>query len=112
MGKLNKAQQKKRDFRKSKKWLNFRKKKMNDQKGIDPITGCKLTGRWNCHHKNLNEEEYENIEQEENFIAINRTTHDAIHWILRYVKKYKDLRALNNFYDEIVRESKLNGYID
>ena len=109
---MNDIQKKKRNFRNSKKWKEFRKKKMLEQKNLDPITETKLSGRFALHHKNLNAENYEDISKEDDFIAILKETHDSIHWMLRYIKKYKDLRVLDNFYNEVVNEAKRNGFID
>ena len=39
---MNDSQKKKRNFRQSKKWRDFRHKKNVEQKGIDPITKKKL----------------------------------------------------------------------
>lgn len=109
---MNNVQKKKRSFRDSKKWKDFRKKKMLEQNNLDFITKCKLNGRWNLHHKNLNEDEYENLDNDDNFVALNKTTHDVIHWCLRYVKKNRDMSVIYNLYQEVMKESILNGYIN
>lgn len=111
MAKLSEKQKAKRNFRNSKAWKNFRHEKNVEQKGLDPITGCKLTKTGNVHHKILDEDKYKDISDKDNFIMINSSTHDTIHWCLRYIKKYGDLRVLDALYKEVVEESIMNGFI-
>lgn len=110
--KLTKAQKDKRSFRASSVWRDFRHKKNVEQGGLDFVTLKKLTKAFHCHHCDLNAEEYSNLENEGNFIAVNPETHKCLHWMLRYIKSYKSLEILDRFYAEVVRESKLNNYID
>ena len=84
---MNESQKKKRNFRSTKKWKTFRHKKYVEQKGIDPITKRKLYKGSNLHHRNLNNSDYENIDNEEDFILLNRQTHDCLHWLYRYYKE-------------------------
>ena len=84
---MNEAQKKKRNFRGSKKWKDFRHRKNVEQKGIDPITKKRLCKGCNLHHRNLSASEYENLENEEDFVLLNRQTHDSLHWIFRYYEK-------------------------
>lgn len=83
---MNDSQKKKRNFRQSKKWRDFRHKKNVEQKGIDPITKKKLCKGANLHHRNLNTDEYENIENTDDFVMLNHATHECLHWIYRYYK--------------------------
>lgn len=83
---MNESQKKKRNFRASKKWKDFRHKKNVEQKGIDPVTKKKLRKGCNLHHRNLKEEDYENITNEEDFVLLNKATHDFLHEIYRYYK--------------------------
>ena len=83
---MNNSQKKKRNFRASKKWRELRHKMNVKQKGIDPITKKKLIKGCNLHHRNLSADEYENIDNEEDFIMMNHATHEALHWIYRYWK--------------------------
>lgn len=88
---MNDSQKKKRNFRQSKKWRDFRHKKNVEQKGIDPITKKKLCKGSNLHHRNLNADEYENIENTDDFVMMNHATHEALHWIYRYYKTDKEI---------------------
>jgi len=109
---LTKAAKDKRSFRQSSMWKNFRKKKYDEQGGKDWITLKPLTKAFHCHHCDLNADEYSNLENEGNFIAVGKSTHETIHWCLRYVKAYHTMEVLDRLYAEIEREAKLNGYID
>lgn len=63
--------------RKTKEWKEFRKHLIEKQK-IDPITKKKLTKGCNVHHMDLNVEHYGNL-IDENFVVLNRNSHDLIH---------------------------------
>lgn len=72
-------QKDKQKFRASKKWKDFRDKKRKEQK-IDPVTGAKLTRMANLHHCNLDESQYEDISNEDNFVFLNQATHKVVHF--------------------------------
>lgn len=110
--KLTKAAKDKRSFRASSKWKDFRKRKYDIQGGKDWITLKPLTKAFHCHHGNLNADEYENLENEGDFIALNKSTHETLHWCLRYVRAYHSLEVMDRLYEEVKREAVLNGYID
>lgn len=84
---MNESQKKKRNFRSSKKWKLFRHKKNVEQHGLDPITKKKLCKGCNLHHRNLSEDDYENLDNEDDFVMLNKQTHDSLHWLYRYWKK-------------------------
>lgn len=108
---MNKSQTKKSKFRGSKEWKAFRLRKRKEQNNIDPITGSKLPKGAHLHHKDLNEDEYENIDNPDNFILLLPTTHKWIHWGLTQIKKTGDLSVINKYVKELKREAKLNGFI-
>lgn len=89
MSKMSKLQKAKRSFRASKAWKLFRHKINVKQKGIDPITGAKLTKGCNLHHRHItsDEEEYGDISNEEDFVMFNSMTHKALHWLYKYYQK-------------------------
>ena len=68
-------------FRTTKEWKEFRKMIILEQK-VDPITGSKLTKMANCHHLDMNAENYQNLIRD-NFIALNPKSHDVIHFLFR-----------------------------
>lgn len=111
---LNKTQKMKRDWRKSKAWKDFRHEMNVRQKGIDPITGRKLTKGSNLHHKILtsDEEVYTDISDPDKYIMLNKTSHDVIHFCLRYVKMTHDMSIIDRLYKEVEAEAILNGFID
>lgn len=84
---MNATQKKKRNFRQSKEWKDFRHQKNVEQKGIDPITKKKLYKGANLHHRNLSEDEYENLSNSSDFVMLNHQTHECLHWIYRYYEK-------------------------
>ena len=75
---MNHQKEKKR-FRDTKQWKEFRRRKIEEQK-TDPVTGQKLSGRCNLHHLDLNDEHYSDISHEDNFICLNKFSHDAVHF--------------------------------
>lgn len=88
---MNNSQKKKRNFRASKKWKEFRHKIYIKQKGIDPITRKKLIKGCNLHHRNLSEDEYENITDDNDFVMLNKQTHEFCHWLHKYWKNDPDI---------------------
>ena len=68
-------------FRATKEWKEFRKMIIIEQK-VDLITGSKLTKMANCHHLDLNEENYQNLNRD-NFIALNPKSHEVIHFLFK-----------------------------
>lgn len=72
-------QSKKTKFRATKKWKEFRNH-MRELQKTDPVTGQKLSKLFNLHHLDLNEEHYEDISNEDNFICLNQKTHACVHF--------------------------------
>ena len=87
---MNKAQKSKRNFRNSKAWRTFRHEMNIKQKGIDPITGAKLTKGCNLHHRYITagEDDYKDISNEDDFVMLNSMTHKMLHWTFTYYKKF------------------------
>ena len=81
-----KAKDVKAKFRQSKEWKEFRKRIFNKQDGKDIITGKKLYKGYNVHHLDMSAENYDQL-IEENFIAVNKQTHETIHALFRYYQK-------------------------
>ena len=72
-------QKAKQKFRSTKKWKDFKSELRKKQK-VDPVTGAKLTRMANCHHKDLDESHYEDLSNEDNFVFLNKMTHDVVHF--------------------------------
>lgn len=110
--KLTKEQKDKRSFRASQKWKDFRHFKNIEQGGLDPITGAKLGKTAHLHHKDLNAEEYQNLDDESKFIMLQYNTHKVVHWCLTYIRKYHSMEVIDRLYEEVKREGVLNGFIE
>jgi len=83
---MNETQKAKKKFRQTKEWKNFRKLMFSQSGKVDRITLKPLRKGWQLHHLNLDETQYANL-REENFICVNRQTHETIHWLFRYYLK-------------------------
>lgn len=82
---MNEAQRRKRNFRARKVWKLFKLRKKKECGGKDLITLSKLGKRWELHHEDLREENYEVLN--DNFLPCNNQTHEMIHWLYRYYVK-------------------------
>lgn len=92
MGKRKASSQSwKTKFRASSIWKKWRHRIFVKDKGIDYITGKKLYAGCNCHHMDLREENYKNLEDENRFIMLNKKSHEFIHWLFTYWTKDKDI---------------------
>ena len=80
----------KAEFRKTKEWREFRKRIFDKQEGKDVITGKKLYKGYNVHHLDMSADNYDKL-IEENFIAVNKNTHETLHFLFRYYKNDKDV---------------------
>lgn len=75
----------KKRFRATKCWKEFRESIRKKIK-FDFLTGKKLTGKWELHHLDLNQENYQVLD-EENFIPLNSRSHSTIHFLYTYYLK-------------------------
>ena len=100
-----KAKDIKAKFRASKEWREFRKRIFDKQNGKDIITGKKLYRGYNVHHLDMSADNYDKL-IEENFIAVNKNTHEALHFLFRYYKNDKDI--LNRIKQVLEKMTELN----
>ena len=100
-----KAKDVKAKFRKSKEWKEFRKRIFDKQDGKDTITGKKLYKGYNVHHLDMSEANYDKL-TEENFVALNKQTHEALHFLFRYYQK--DPAILDRLKTVLDRMNELN----
>lgn len=77
-------QKQKQKFRASKKWKDFRDTVRHEQQN-DPVTGSKLTRMAQLHHKDLNEEHYEDLSNRSHFVFLNVKTHETVHFLFSKV---------------------------
>jgi hypothetical protein len=101
---MNEAQKKKRNFRKRKVWKDFKAKKKKECGGIDKITLHKLSKRFELHHEDLREENYEVLN--DNFLPCNNQTHEMIHWLYRYY--VKDPEIIDRLKAEMIKMAEIN----
>lgn len=101
------SQRKKRNFRNSKIWKSFRHIKYIEQGGKDFITDSKLSKTANLHHMDLNETHYTDLRKKENFIFLNKQTHDFVHWLFRYYRKNHDIMI--KLYEVMEKMEVING---
>lgn len=100
-----KAKDAKAKFRQTKEWKEFRKKIFDKQDGKDAITGKKLYKGYNVHHLDMSEDNYDRL-IEENFIAVNKNTHETLHFLFRYYKN--DKGVLNRIKQVLEKMTELN----
>ena len=82
----------KEEFRRTKRWKDFRNKLKEKQK-TDPITGQRLVKRFNLHHCDENPSNYENL-IEEKFVCLNPQTHEIVHWFWGDANRRKNWREM------------------
>lgn len=100
---MNETQRKKRNFRNSKKWKEFRHRINLKQKGRCYISGAKLNKLSNLHHMNLNPDCYEDVTDEDNFVFLNHSMHEVVHALWRY---YKDDETILERLEEVLCKMK------
>lgn len=102
----NEIQKFKKKVRNSKAWKTLRHEKNVEQKGLDPITGSKLTKLANLHHMCLIESEYNNLTNKDNFVLLNRQTHETIHILYKWY--CKDRKVISRILELLEKMKKLN----
>ena len=104
---LNEIQKAKKKFRQSAKWLKFRKYSQKKFEKKDAITGYPLRKGWNLHHLLLDETKYEDITNEDNFVPLNKQTHEVLHICYRYQSKDSGfLDRLEYFVNKMIEINK------
>ena len=76
----------KAEFLRSLKWKRWRYTMLDYYNNKDCITNKPLRAKWNLHHLDLREENYQ-VLKEERFRPLNSDTHDCVHFLYRYYKK-------------------------
>lgn len=72
----------KNKFRQTSKWKKFRASIKKARK-VDFVTNRPLLKGWQLHHANMQLGMYTNLNPE-NFYALNKTSHELIHFLFRY----------------------------
>ena len=78
------------DFLKTKVWKEFRLKIAERDNKKDFLTGSRLLKGFNCHHFDMNKDNYKNL-NEEHFISLNKQSHEVLHFLYRYYQKDPDI---------------------
>lgn len=102
---MTEEQKKKRNFRQSKKWKEFKKLKKKECGGIDKITQKPLHKFWQLHHEDLDADNYQVLN--DNFICLNNQTHEFIHWCFRYY--INDPAIIDRIKTELDKMKKINN---
>lgn len=76
----SKAQAAKTKFRRSARWVKFRRYMKAKQK-VDPITGSTLSPTCSIHHLDLREANYEDLSDETHYVALNPQSHETVHFV-------------------------------
>ena len=101
-----KAKDARAKFRQTKEWKTFRIRIAEKQNKKDIITGKPLRKGYNCHHLDMSAENCDKL-IEENFIAVNKQTHETIHTLFRYYKNDKDiLNRMKQVLDKMIELNK------
>lgn len=101
---MNEMQKRKRNFRARKEWREFKAQKKKERGGLDLITLHKLGKRWELHHEDLRDENYEKLN--DNFLPCNNMTHEFLHWLFRYY--LKDPAIIDRIKNELERMKEIN----
>lgn len=99
---MSTKQNQKSKFRSSSVWKKFRSRLKSERK-VDYITQKKLLKGFNLHHCDLREENYQNLENEDNFVTLNKQTHEIVHHLYRY---YVSDETVIQRLEEVLRQMK------
>ena len=78
---------KKNIVRQSHEWKELREEVRKSQR-TDPLTNSRLTKDFNCHHMDMNPDNYSDLNREK-FVGLNKLSHTVIH----FFAEMKDWRA-------------------
>lgn len=93
------------NFRSKKIWRDFREEKRTNDK-LDFLTRKKLSKSFNLHHMDLNPEHYDDLSNPDNFIPLNKKSHECIHFLYDYY--VKDPAIIGRLKDCLDRMIKVN----
>jgi len=95
-------------FRASKEWKEFRDR-MREKQKVDPVTGAKLTRMANLHHKDLDEANYTDLSDEDDFVFVNQMTHKCIHFLFSKSKPKEWRRRIEKLIEILEDMERING---
>lgn len=82
---------------------------MREKQKTDPITGAKLGKCANLHHCDLDEAHYEDISHEENFVFLNKMSHDVVHYFFSKTKPKQWRERIANIIPILEKMEELNS---
>lgn len=98
------TQKEKTKFRATVKWKQFKANIQSKQHNIDPITLKPLYKGANLHHCDLNSNHYTDISNEDNFVLLNKHTHETLHFLFNYYKDDESILDRFEFYLKKMKE--------
>lgn len=104
-------QKMKTKFRSSKEWKEFRQKMKNKQR-LDALTNQPLRSNFSLHHMLLDPSKYRDLSIEDNFLCLNRNSHQFLHFAYSVAKRIGKTRFLNNVYfalDYMLNVNEVDG---
>lgn len=101
-------QKMKTKFRSSKEWKEFRQKMKNKQR-LDALTNQPLRSNFSLHHMLLDPSKYQDLSVEDNFLCLNRNSHQFLHFAYSVAKRIGKTRFLNNVYFALDYMLNING---
>lgn len=81
--KSSKAQREKTKFRKTVAWKKFKAFMKKKDCNRDQLTGRPLRRGWQLHHLDMSVENYKDLNPD-NFVCLNRKSHELIHFLFNY----------------------------
>ena len=102
MKRITRNEAKKREFRLSRQWKEFRKHIAEKFNYRDPVSFKRLRKGYSVHHLDLDPDNYENL-VEENFIPLNKLMHAVLHICYDYQKNDREfMDRLRMWVDKMV----------
>lgn len=92
-------------FRRSSKWLSFRRK-LKYKRKVDALTQKPLLPGFNLHHIRMDEKFYEDLSDEYLFECLNKQSHQFLHWAFNYYKN--DVEFITRLEDLLKRMKENN----
>jgi cobalamin-dependent methionine synthase I len=102
------TQREKRRFRDSKRWKEFREHMKALQENKCQVTGAKLTKLWQLHHMDLDENNYQNLD-DDNFVCLSWNMHKVVHALFVKSKPKEWRTRILNLIRILKRMEKLNS---
>lgn len=90
---------KKNAVRQSQAWKDLRETIKKQQK-VDALTGSRLTKDYNCHHMDMNPDNYDNMDPS-HFVGLNKLSHTVVHFFAEMKDWRKGITALQQLLEQM-----------